>query len=70
MHSLKQETINTQLAQTMIDFKDTIAKFTSTLSFQEKCKFSSQPQQNPKGQYNSNANSSGSQHMVKFNVKN
>jgi hypothetical protein len=70
MHSLKQETINTQLAQTMIDFKDTIAKFTSTLSFQEKGKFSSQPQQNPKGQYNSNANSSGSQHMVKFNVKN
>jgi hypothetical protein len=29
----KQETINTQLAQSMIDFKDTLAKFTSTLSF-------------------------------------
>jgi hypothetical protein len=32
----KQEAINTQLAQTMTGFKDTIAKFTSTLSFQEK----------------------------------
>ena len=65
MHAFieKQETINTQLAQTMTDFKDTLAKFTSALSFQEKGKFSSQPQQNPKGQYNSNASSSGSQHM-------
>jgi hypothetical protein len=36
----------------MIDFKDTLAKFTYTLSFQEKGKFPSQPQQNPKGQYN------------------
>jgi len=59
----KQETINTQLAQTMINFKDTLAKFTFTLSFQEKGKFSSQPQQNPKGQYNSSASSSRSQHM-------
>jgi hypothetical protein len=59
----KQETINTQLAQSMTDFKDTLAKFTSTLSFQEKGKFPSQPQQNPKGQYNANASSSGSQHM-------
>jgi len=59
----KQETINTQLAQSIIDFKDTLAKFTYTLSFQEKGKFSSQPQQNPKGQYNSSARSSGSQHM-------
>jgi hypothetical protein len=59
----KQETINTQLAQTMIDLKDTLAKFTSALSFQEKGKFSSQPHQNPKGQYNANASSSGSQHM-------
>jgi len=32
----KQETINTQLAQSMIDFKDTLAKFTSALSFHEK----------------------------------
>jgi hypothetical protein len=48
----KQETINTQNAQTMADLKDALAKFTSTLSFQEKCKFPSQPQQNPKGQYN------------------
>jgi hypothetical protein len=47
----------------MTDFKDTLAKFTSTLNFQEKGKFSSQPQQNPKGQYNSSARSSGSQHM-------
>jgi hypothetical protein len=59
----KQETINIQLAQSMTDFKDTLAKFTSALSFQEKGKFSSQPQQNPKGQYNSSASSSGSQHM-------
>jgi hypothetical protein len=47
----------------MIDFKDTLAKFTFALSFQEKGKFPSQPQQNPKGQYNANASSSGSQHM-------
>nr|WP_164990771.1 hypothetical protein [Pseudomonas protegens] len=59
----KQETINTQLAQNMTDFKDTLAKLTSALSFQEKGKFPSQPQQNPKGQYNANASSSGSQHM-------
>jgi len=36
---------------------------TSALSFQEKGKFPSQPQQNPKGQYNVNASSSGSQHI-------
>jgi len=59
----KQETINTQLAQSMIDFKDTLAKFTSALSFQEKGKFPFQPQQNPKEQYNSSASSSGIQHM-------
>ena len=59
----KQETINTQLAQSMTDFKDALAKLTSALSFQEKGKFPSQPQQNPKGQYNANASSSGSQHM-------
>jgi hypothetical protein len=47
----------------MTDFKDTLAKFTSALSFQEKGKFSSQPHQNPKGQYNANASSSESQHM-------
>jgi hypothetical protein len=29
----KKEAINTQLAQTMIYFKDTLAKFTSTLIF-------------------------------------
>jgi len=33
----------------MADLKDAIAKFTSTLSFQEKGEFPSQPQQNPKG---------------------
>ena len=59
----KQETINTQLAQSMTDFKDALTKFTYTFSFQEKGKFSSQPQQNPKGQYNENASSSRSQHM-------
>jgi hypothetical protein len=63
----KLETINTQLAQSMINFKDTLAKFTSALSFQEKCKFPSQPHQNPKGQYNANASSSGSQHMDQVN---
>ena len=47
----------------MVDLKDTLTKFTSALSFQEKGKFSSQPQQNPKGQFNSSASSSGSQHM-------
>jgi len=47
----------------MTDFKDTLAKFTVALSFHEKGKFSSQPQQNPKGQYNSSASSSGSQYM-------
>jgi hypothetical protein len=47
----------------MTDFKATLAKFTSALSFQEKGKFSSQPQKNPKGQYNANASSSGSQHV-------
>jgi len=59
----KQETINTQLAQSMTDFKDTLAKLTSALSFQEKGKFPSQPQQNSKGQYNANASSSRSQHI-------
>jgi hypothetical protein len=59
----KQETINTQLAKSITNFKETLAKFTSTLSFPEKGKFPSQPQQNPKGQYNANASSSGNQHM-------
>ncbi|KAL3566429.1 hypothetical protein D5086_031844 [Populus alba] len=34
----KEETINTQLAQSMTDFKDALAKLTSALSFQEKFK--------------------------------
>jgi len=59
----KQETINTQLAQSMTDFKDTLSKFTSALIFQWKGKFPSQPQQNPRGQYNANASSFGSQHI-------
>jgi hypothetical protein len=59
----KQKTINTQNAQTMIDLKDVLTKFTSAFNFQEKGKFLSQPQKNPKGQYNVNASSSGSQHM-------
>ena len=59
----KQDTINTQNAQTMSDLKDALAKFTSALSFQEKGKFPSQPQQNPKGQYNANASNSRSEHM-------
>jgi hypothetical protein len=59
----KQETINTLLVQSKTDFKDTLAKLTPALSFQEKGKFSSQPQQNPKEQYNSSASSSGSQHI-------
>ena len=65
MHAFieKKEAINTQLAEGMTDFKDTLAKLTSSLNFQEKGKFPSQPQQNPKGQYNANASSSGSQHM-------
>ena len=65
MHAFieKQEKINTQLAQSIIIFKDALAKFTFAFSFQEKGKFPSQPQQNPKGQYNANANSSESQHM-------
>jgi hypothetical protein len=54
----KQETNNTQNAQTMA-----LVKFTFAFSFQEKGKFPSQPQQNPRGQYNANASSSGSQHM-------
>jgi hypothetical protein len=37
----KQETINTQNAQTMADLKDAFAKFTFALSFQEKDKFPS-----------------------------
>jgi len=33
----------------MTDFKDALAKLTSALNFEEKGKFLSQPQQNPKG---------------------
>ncbi|PON38685.1 hypothetical protein PanWU01x14_310830, partial [Parasponia andersonii] len=50
LHSFieKQESINTQNVQTMADLKDTLAKFASALQIQEKGKFPSQPQQNPK----------------------
>ena len=47
----------------MTNLKGTLAKFTSVLSFQEKGKFPSQPQQNPKGQNNANSSSTRSQHM-------
>ena len=47
----------------MTNLKYTLAKFTSTLSFQENGKFPSQSQQNPRGQYNETASSSESQHM-------
>ena len=47
----------------MTGFKDTLAKLTSALSFQENGKFPSQPQQNPKEKYNANASSSKSQQM-------
>ena len=47
----------------MTNLKDALAKFISALNFQEKGKFPSQPQQNPKGQYNANASSSESQYM-------
>jgi len=39
----------------MADLKDTLIKFTFALSFQEKGKFPSQPQQNLNGQYNLSA---------------
>ncbi|XP_073061768.1 uncharacterized protein [Primulina eburnea] len=44
----KQESINTQTAQTMTDLKDTLAKFASALNVHEKGKFPSQPLPNPK----------------------
>jgi hypothetical protein len=44
MHAFieKQQSINIQNAQTMSNLKDTLAKFTFALSFQEKGKFPSQ----------------------------
>jgi hypothetical protein len=51
----------------MTDFKDTLVKFTSALNFQEKGKFPSQPQQNPKGQYNANAIVSEANTLIKSN---
>ena len=65
MHAFieKQESINSQNAQTLVDLKDILAKFSSALSIQEKGKFPSQPQPNPKGQHNSSASSSGNQHI-------
>ena len=65
LHSFieKQESINNQNAQTLIDLKDTLAKFASAITIHEKGKFPSQPQPNPKGQYNLEDGSPGSQHM-------
>ncbi|KAK1553214.1 hypothetical protein Q3G72_031041 [Acer saccharum] len=65
LHSFieKQESINNQNAQTLTDLKDTLAKFASVITIHEKGKFPSQPQPNPKGQYNLKDGSSGSQHM-------
>ena len=57
----KQESINTQNAQTMADLKDTLAKFASALNIHEKGKFPSQPQVNPKDQYQSQTGISGTQ---------
>jgi hypothetical protein len=51
----------------MANLKDALAKFTSALSFQEKGKFPSQPQQNPKGHYNANASSSRTNTWIKSN---
>jgi len=53
MHSLKSKRQSTLKTLKAADLKDTLAKFTSALSFQEKGKFPSQPRQNLKGQYNS-----------------
>ncbi|KAK0601042.1 hypothetical protein LWI29_020785 [Acer saccharum] len=65
LHSFieKQESINNQNAQTLTDLKDTLAKFAFAITIHEKGKFPSQPQPNPKGQYNLDDSSSGSQHM-------
>ncbi|KAK4850841.1 hypothetical protein QYF36_010231 [Acer negundo] len=65
LHSFieKQESINNQNTQILTDLKDTLAKFASTITIHEKGKFLSQPQPNPKGQYNLEDGSSGSQHI-------
>ena len=50
MHSFirKQDAINNQNAQTFSDLKDTLAKIAYALIIQEKGKFPTQPQPNPK----------------------
>ncbi|XP_073309925.1 uncharacterized protein [Primulina huaijiensis] len=58
----KQESINTQTAQTMTDLKDTLAKFASALNVHEKGKFPSQPLPNPKD-HHSQTGTSGTQPM-------
>ncbi|XP_073014521.1 uncharacterized protein [Primulina eburnea] len=58
----KQESINTQTAQTMTDLKDTLAKFASALNVHEKGKFPSQPLPNPKD-HHSQIGTSGTQPM-------
>ena len=63
IHSLKSKRQSTLKLLKAWQILKILAKFTSALSFQEKGNFPSQPQQNPKGQYNANASSSRSQHM-------
>ncbi|XP_073038065.1 uncharacterized protein [Primulina eburnea] len=58
----KQESINTQTAQTMTDLKDTLAKFASALNVHEKGKFPSQPLPNPKD-HHTQIGTSGTQPM-------
>ena len=60
LHSFiaKQETFNSQTAQTLENLIDTLAKLASTLSIHEKGKFPSQILQNPKDQSNPSTSSS------------
>jgi hypothetical protein len=45
----KQETINSQNAQTMADLKDALAKFTSALTFKKKVSFHLNNSKIPRG---------------------
>jgi hypothetical protein len=46
-----QSTINSQTSQAINDIRSTLTKLTTSLSTQEKGKFSAQPQPNPQGQF-------------------
>ena len=59
----KQETFNSQTAQTLANLTDTLAKFSSTLSIHEKGKFPSQTLQNPKDQSNPSTSSSNDHYL-------